>query len=94
MRLSLFRTLSLRHLKLRWSRAVMVVASITLGVATMVATRAVNRSMQAAMQASTRPMEGMADLVVSNAALLWVGDHERLLPALCHLLAPAGALAV
>jgi trans-aconitate 2-methyltransferase len=34
------------------------------------------------------------DLVVSNAALQWVGNHERLLPALCALLAPAGALAV
>jgi trans-aconitate 2-methyltransferase len=34
------------------------------------------------------------DLVVSNAALQWVGDHERLLPALVGMLAPAGALAV
>lgn len=34
------------------------------------------------------------DLIVSNAALQWVPDHERLLPALVGLLAPAGALAV
>jgi trans-aconitate 2-methyltransferase len=34
------------------------------------------------------------DLIVSNAALQWVGNHERLLPALCAMLAPAGALAV
>jgi ABC-type lipoprotein release transport system permease subunit len=66
MRFSLFRTLSLRHLKLRWSRAVMIVAAIALGVATMVATRALNRSMQEAMKSSTHPLEGMAELVVSN----------------------------
>lgn len=69
MRLSLFRTLSLRHLKLRWSRAMMVIASIALGVATMVATRALNRSMQEAMKSSTHPLEGMAELVVSNGDL-------------------------
>ena len=66
MRLSLFRTLRLRHLKLRWSRALMVIASIALGVATMVATRALNRSMQEAMKSSTHPLQGMAELVVSN----------------------------
>jgi putative ABC transport system permease protein len=66
MQFSLFRTLSLRHLRLRWSRAVMVIASIALGVATMVATRALNRSMQEAMKSSTHPLEGMAELVVSN----------------------------
>ncbi len=69
MRLSLFHTLSLRHLKLRWSRALMVIASIALGVATMVATRALNRSMQEAMKNSTHPLEGMAELVVSNGDL-------------------------
>jgi trans-aconitate 2-methyltransferase len=34
------------------------------------------------------------DLVFSNAALQWVGDHQRLLPALMDRVAPAGALAV
>ncbi len=34
------------------------------------------------------------DLVFSNAALQWVGDHERLLPRLLAAVAPAGALAV
>ncbi|OAI41048.1 hypothetical protein AYO40_03960 [Planctomycetaceae bacterium SCGC AG-212-D15] len=66
MQFSLFRTLSLRYLKLRWSRAVMIVAAIALGVATMVATRALNRSMQEAMKTTTHPLEGMAELVVSN----------------------------
>jgi putative ABC transport system permease protein len=44
----------------------MVIASIALGVATMVATRALNRSMQEAMKNSTHPLDGMAELVVSN----------------------------
>lgn len=34
------------------------------------------------------------DLIVSNAALQWVGDHDRLLPHLADLLAPGGTMAV
>jgi len=34
------------------------------------------------------------DLVFSNAALQWVGDHQRLLPRLLEAVAAAGALAV
>ena len=34
------------------------------------------------------------DLVFSNAALQWVGDHERLLPRLIEAVAPEGTLAV
>jgi trans-aconitate 2-methyltransferase len=34
------------------------------------------------------------DLVYSNAALQWVGDHARLLPRLLSCVAPGGALAV
>ncbi|HEX6442114.1 MAG TPA: trans-aconitate 2-methyltransferase [Stellaceae bacterium] len=34
------------------------------------------------------------DLVFSNAALQWVGDHGRLLPRLLDAVAPGGALAV
>lgn len=34
------------------------------------------------------------DLIYANAALQWVGDHERLLPRLLSLLAPGGVLAV
>jgi len=37
---------------------------------------------------------GSWDLVLSNAALQWLPDHERLLPRLCGLLAPGGCLAV
>jgi trans-aconitate 2-methyltransferase len=34
------------------------------------------------------------DLIVSNAALHWVGSHETLLPRLAAMLAPGGTLAV
>ncbi len=38
--LSLYRTLSLRYLSRRWFRALLIVATIALGVGTLVATRA------------------------------------------------------
>lgn len=43
--------------------------------------------------AEWRPVE-RCDLVFSNAALQWVGDHDRLLPRLFDAVAPGGALAV
>jgi trans-aconitate 2-methyltransferase len=35
-----------------------------------------------------------ADVIYSNAALHWLGDHDRLFPALLSTLAPGGVLAV
>ncbi len=64
--LSLYRTLSLRYLRQRWARAALVVASIALGVATLVATRALNQSMTEAVRGSTAPLAGVADLHVIN----------------------------
>ena len=46
--LSLYRTLSLRYLSRRWFRALLVVASIMLGVATLVATQALSATMSKA----------------------------------------------
>lgn len=43
--------------------------------------------------AEWRPAQSY-DLVFSNAALQWVGDHTRLLPRLMAAVAPGGALAV
>jgi putative ABC transport system permease protein len=63
---SLYRTLSLRYLQQRWPRAVLVVASIALGVATLVATRALNLSMTEAVRGATAPLAGVADLHVTN----------------------------
>jgi trans-aconitate 2-methyltransferase len=45
-------------------------------------------------QGDLRAASGTWDLVFSNAALQWVGDHAELLPFLHHLLAPGGQLAV
>src|SRR5262245_27886608 len=63
---SLYRTLSLRYLRQRWSRAALVIATIALGVATLVATRALNESMTAAARGASTPLAESADLVVSN----------------------------
>jgi putative ABC transport system permease protein len=63
---SLYRTLSWRYLQQRWPRAALVVASIALGVATLVATRALNQSMTEAVRGATAPLAGVADLHVSN----------------------------
>lgn len=43
--------------------------------------------------AAWRPSRA-ADVIYSNAALHWVGDHDRLFPALLSALAPGGVLAV
>jgi trans-aconitate 2-methyltransferase len=43
---------------------------------------------------STWSPEAPYDLVFTNAALQWVGDHGRLLPRLLDAVAPEGALAV
>lgn len=37
---------------------------------------------------------GSWDLIYANAALQWVGDHERLLPRLAQWLSPGGSLAI
>jgi putative ABC transport system permease protein len=67
--LPLYRTLSLRYLSRRWFRALLIVASIALGVATLVATRALNETMSKAALTSANPMAGITDLVVSNGEM-------------------------
>ena len=66
---SLYRTLSLRYLSRRWFRALLIIASIALGVATLVATRALNETMSKAALNAANPMAGIADLVVNNGEL-------------------------
>ncbi|MGE3804440.1 MAG: ABC transporter permease, partial [Gemmataceae bacterium] len=88
MRISLYRTLSLRYLQQRWTRALLVIASIALGVATMVATRALNQSMSTAAQKTSDPMTGIADLHVSN------GDSDVRLDLKSEIAAVPGVDAV
>src|SRR5207247_4102950 len=63
---SLYRTLSLRYLSRRWFRAALVVASIMLGVATLVATQALSETMSKATVAAGNPMAGTIDLIITN----------------------------
>jgi len=86
--LSLYRTLSLRYLSRRWFRALLVVSSIMLGVATLVATQALSETMSKTTLASSNPMAGTIDLIVSNATLHWISDHDRLLERLTGMLSP------
>jgi putative ABC transport system permease protein len=76
---SLYQTLSLRYLARRWVRALLIVASIALGVATLVATRALNETMNQAGTARVNPMPGVADLVVSNGQLPVSSDLAKAL---------------
>lgn len=45
-------------------------------------------------QGDLAEVRGSFDVVLSNAALHWLPDHEALVPRLCGLLAPGGRLAV
>lgn len=65
--LAFHRTLSFRYVRQRWSRALLVIASIALGVATLVATQALSDGMTRAAQGAVNPMAGTADLLVANS---------------------------
>src|ERR1700729_1012897 len=67
--LALNRTLSFRYLRQRWSRAVLVVASIALGVATLVATQALSQCVGRAVADTANPLAGLGDLLVSSGDL-------------------------
>src|SRR5438132_12287430 len=64
--LSLWRTLSLRHLRRRAGRTALVVASVALGVAAWTATQALDSALQRALREAATPLAGAADLYVSN----------------------------
>src|SRR5438552_17121154 len=67
--LSLFQTLSLRYLTKHWSRSVLVVISIALGVATWVATDCLSRAMDTSLRQAVTPLPSTgADLYVTNSA--------------------------
>src|SRR5262245_47887002 len=64
--LSLYRTLSLRYLKRRRARAVLIVFSIAVGVAAWVATSALIHSLTREISQAATPMAGAADLYVTT----------------------------
>jgi putative ABC transport system permease protein len=80
---SLYRTLSWRYYRKHWLRTLLVIASIALGVATLVATRALNQSMNLAGREAVSPLAGLADLHVDNGEA-WVRrdlcDRLRTIP--------------
>ena len=63
---SLYRLLSLRYVRHRWDRAALVVASIALGVSTLVSSRILNQCIATAAEQTTTPLRGTADLYVTN----------------------------
>lgn len=62
---SFYRLLSIRYLWQRWDRAALIVASIALGVSTLVSSRIFNQCIGTAAATSTTPV-GVGDLFVSN----------------------------
>lgn len=62
---SVYRVLSLRYLLQRWDRALLIVASIALGVATLISARILNQCIEAAAQDTTTP-GATAELYVTN----------------------------
>jgi len=59
-------TLSVGYCRQRWMRVLLILASIALGVATLVATRALNHNLNLAAQSSVNPLSGLADLLIVN----------------------------
>src|SRR5437879_6278392 len=62
---AVYRVLALRYVLNRWDRAVLIVASIALGVATLVSARILNQCIEAAAHETTTP-GATADLYVTN----------------------------
>ncbi|MBX9628325.1 MAG: FtsX-like permease family protein [Gemmataceae bacterium] len=63
---AVYRMLGLRYTLQRWDRAALIVASIALGVATLVSARILNQCLEAASNDTTTPAAAGADLYVHN----------------------------
>lgn len=82
-----------RLLAARWGAATVVgvdASAPMLAKAAAVRSRVAWVTADIARWSAQRPV----DLLFSNAALHWIGDHERLFPRLLSMLAPGGVLAV
>ncbi|VTS03163.1 FtsX-like permease family protein [Tuwongella immobilis] len=64
--LILVRTLSLRYLRMHLGRMLLIVASIALGVATLVSTQILNQCLESAAVSTTTPIKGAANLYVAS----------------------------
>lgn len=62
---TVLRLLSFRYVWQRWDRSILIVASIALGVATLVSTRILNRVIEEAATGTTSPL-GLGELFVTN----------------------------
>jgi putative ABC transport system permease protein len=62
---AIYRVLALRYILNRWDRAALIVASIALGVATLISARILNQCIEVAAQDTTAP-GATADLYVTN----------------------------
>ncbi len=82
-----------RLLKQRWPAARVTGVDASQEMLAKAAVAAPDLAWQHADLAAWRP-ERAPDLIYSNAALHWLGDHARLFPALLASLAPGGVLAV
>jgi trans-aconitate 2-methyltransferase len=82
-----------RLLKQRWPEARVTGVDSSREMLARAAQAAPDIVWQHADLAAWRP-ERPPDLIYSNAALHWLGDHDRLFPALLSVLAPGGVLAV
>lgn len=82
-----------RLLKKRWPKARITGVDASHEMLARAAAGAPEIVWQRADLATWRPSRP-AHVIYSNAALHWLGDHDRLFPALFSLLAPGGVLAV
>ena len=73
---SLFRTISLRYISHHPVRAMLIILSIALGVATWVATDALQLAMKESTQESVNPSSN-ADLYVNNDVTQWISRSLR-----------------
>ena len=82
-----------RLLAARWPRARITGVDASREMLAKAAAEAPGVAWKHADLASWRPPRP-ADIIFSNAALHWLGDHARLFPSLLSALAPGGVLAV
>ncbi len=82
-----------RHLQARWPKARITGVDDSEAMLAKAAADSSGINWERGDLATWRPSRP-ADLIYSNAALHWVGHHERLFPELLAALAPGGVLAV